>query len=241
MSPRTRKASDEEIFAAASRAMSRSGPAQLTLGEIAADVGLTPAALVQRFGSKRRLLLAVAEKAAETPTDLFIQLRAAHQSPLDALRGYARCLAEMGSTPGTLAQNLAYLQIDLTDPDFHVHTRAMALATGRSLRDLLDAAITAGELATGTDTTELARIVQTVLGGSLISWAIHRDGTALDRVLLDLDSILRPHVRRAGANEKRRSAARAPESKPVASRASTRGNSNSAHGSSESQGRGKPV
>ncbi len=62
MTPRPRKASDEEIFAAAHRIMSRLGPAQWTLADIAAEAGLTAGALVQRFGSKRGLLLALAEQ-----------------------------------------------------------------------------------------------------------------------------------------------------------------------------------
>jgi AcrR family transcriptional regulator len=193
MSPRTRKASDEEVFAAALRAMSRSGPAQLTLGEIAAEAGLTPGALVQRFGSKRRLLLALAEKGADAPTAMFTELRAAHNSPLEALREYARCMAGMGSTPGALAHNLAYLQIDLTDPDFHRHTRAMAVRTSSALEELLDAAVRAGELASQTDTAALSRLVQTILSGSLISWALYREGSSEDWVLADLDSVLRPH------------------------------------------------
>jgi AcrR family transcriptional regulator len=203
MSPRARKASDEEVFAAAARAMSRRGPAQLTLGEIAADVGLTPAALVQRFGSKRKLLLALAEKAEAASEAIFAELRAAHRSPLEALREYARCMAGMGNSPRALAHNLAYLQVDLTDPDFHRHTRAMAVATGRSMRDLLDAAVGARELATGTDTAELSRIVQTMLGGSLLSWALYQDGPAEAWVLEDLESVLRPHLVPSGAGVKR--------------------------------------
>jgi AcrR family transcriptional regulator len=203
MSPRARKATDEQVFAAATRAMSRSGPAQLTLGEIAAEAGLTPAALVQRFGSKRKLLLALAEQAADAPTAMFAELRASHESPLEALREYARCMAQMGSTPGALAHNLAYLQIDLTDPDFRRHTRAMAVATGDSLRDLLDAAASAKELAPGTDTAALARLVQTILSGSLISWAFYREGTAEDWVLKDVESALRPHLQPVGLDEKR--------------------------------------
>ena len=67
MSPRPRKASDAEVFAAAHRVMSRLGPGQLTLGAIAAEAGLTPGALVQRFGSKRGLLLVLAEQSADSP------------------------------------------------------------------------------------------------------------------------------------------------------------------------------
>src|SRR5207237_435542 len=60
MSPRPRKASDADVFATAARVMSRRGPAQLTLVEIAAEAGLTAGALVQRVGAKRGLCLALA-------------------------------------------------------------------------------------------------------------------------------------------------------------------------------------
>ena len=59
MSPRPRKVSDEAVFAAAYRAMNRLGPGELTLAEIANEAGVTAGALVQRFGSKRALLLAL--------------------------------------------------------------------------------------------------------------------------------------------------------------------------------------
>src|SRR4051794_31155491 len=182
MSPRARKASDEEVFAAAGRVMSRVGPSRLTLVDIAAEVGLTPGALVQRFGSKRQLLLALAERSADSPRAMFDELRAAHASPLGALRAYADCFARMGESPGALAHHLAYLQVDLTDPEFHRHTHALARATGAALRELLDAAVAAGELAATVDTVALAHAVQVTLSGSLLTWAFERDGPATDRV-----------------------------------------------------------
>ena len=57
MSPRPRKVSDDDIYMAAQRAMSRLGPGELTLADIAAEAGVTAGLLVQRFGSKRDLLL----------------------------------------------------------------------------------------------------------------------------------------------------------------------------------------
>jgi len=59
MSPRPRKASDDEIFAASQRVMMRRGPRELTLAEIGKEAGVTAGALVQRFGSKRGLMLAI--------------------------------------------------------------------------------------------------------------------------------------------------------------------------------------
>ena len=132
MSPRPRKASDEEVFAATQRAMMRLGPTQLTLAEIAAEAGLTAGALVQRFGSKRGLMLAMMSQMADWPRQFFGQLRAEHASPLAALYAYADCFAQMGETPATLAHHLSYLQLDLTDPDFFEHTSAQARATSDS-------------------------------------------------------------------------------------------------------------
>ncbi|MGH2614392.1 MAG: helix-turn-helix domain-containing protein, partial [Thermomicrobiales bacterium] len=62
---RPRTVTDAEILAAAERAIARHGPARLTLAHVAAEVGLTPPTLLQRFGSKRGLLLAVAARGAD--------------------------------------------------------------------------------------------------------------------------------------------------------------------------------
>jgi AcrR family transcriptional regulator len=193
MSPRRPKVSDEAIFAAAGRVMSRVGPAQLMLADIAAEAGLTAGALVQRFGSKRDLLLTVAARAAETTPAMFAELRAAHPSPLAALRAYGDCMAAMGQSPSALAHHLAYLQMDLTDPDFHRHTMTQAHATRAALRELITAAITVGELGPAVDPDALARTVEVTVGGSLMAWAFYREGKAADWVREDLDAVLRPY------------------------------------------------
>jgi AcrR family transcriptional regulator len=192
MSPRRPKVSDEEVFAAAGRVMSRVGPAQLMLADIAAEAGLTAGALVQRFGSKRGLLLAFAARAAETTPTIFAELRAAHSSPLDALRAYAECSAAMGESPAALAHHLAYLQLDLTDPDFHRHTMSQARATRAALREMVTAAIAAGELSPDADPDALARTVEVTVGGSLIAWAFYREGKAVEWVREDLEAVLGP-------------------------------------------------
>ncbi|HEX9941457.1 MAG TPA: TetR/AcrR family transcriptional regulator [Thermoanaerobaculia bacterium] len=191
MSPRPRKASDEEVFAATHRAMSRLGPAQLTLAEIAAEAGVTAGALVQRFGSKKGLLLAIMVQMADWTRDYFVQLRAAHDSPLATLYAYADCYAQMGESPATLAHHLSYLQLDLTDPDFHRHILEQAKATRAGFRDLLEEAVAAGELAPGVDAGALARAVEVTLSGSLMTWAFYREGSLSDWMRADLDALLR--------------------------------------------------
>jgi AcrR family transcriptional regulator len=193
MSPRPRKASDGEIFAATNRVMMRLGPTQLTLAEIAAEAGVTAGALVQRFGSKRGLLLALMSQMADWPREMFGQLRAAHSSPLVALYAYADCFAQMGESPATLAHHLSYLQLDLTDPDFFEHTSAQARATRVEIRSLLEEAVAAGELASDVDIAALARGVEVTVSGSLMTWAFYREGSMADWMREDLDQFFAPH------------------------------------------------
>ena len=77
MSPRPRTVPDEHILGAAQRTMSRLGPARWTLAEVAKDAGLSPATLVQRFGSKRGLMLALWAAAVEGVAACFEALRPA--------------------------------------------------------------------------------------------------------------------------------------------------------------------
>jgi AcrR family transcriptional regulator len=192
MSPRPRKVSDSQLFAATHAVMSRVGPRELTLAAIAKEAGVTAAVLVQRFGSKRALLLALAEKYSAGSGEFITALANKHASPLGALRAYADCMAGMAASPAALARNLAYLQIDMTDPDFRRHLVRQARATRAGLRRLVEASLEAGELVPSVKPAQLARTIETVLSGSLITWGFYRQGTAARWMCTDLEAVLEP-------------------------------------------------
>src|SRR5215467_2014701 len=109
MSPRPRKAEDVDIFAALVRVMHRRGPSELTLREIADEAGVTAGALVQRFGSKREMLLAHARYAAATG-DIGVRMPSSRRSrPLQALRSVISIYAQLATSPAAALRNLAYL------------------------------------------------------------------------------------------------------------------------------------
>jgi len=194
MSKRRLKVTDDEILAAAQRAMTRRGPHELTLAHIAVEAGVSPGRLVQRFGSKRALLLALAERFAGSAGTVFDGLRAAHRRPLAALRAYAMCMADLAATPDALSRNLAYLQIDLTDPEFRAHLQANARATRLEIESLLHSAAMEGVLRREVDPRRLARIIEAVISGSLMTWACYREGSAAAWIRRDLDTVLQPHL-----------------------------------------------
>ena len=168
------------------------GPARLTLADVGAEVGLAPATLLQRFGSKRGLLIALVEQGVASVDRCFVDVRTASSSALAAVIKAASDLAEHVRTPEELANNLAFLQIDLSDPDFH----RLALEHSRRVRagyqSLLDDAIAEGDLI-ACDTAALASALQAVAAGSLLNWAIHRDGSVGAWVRADIDTLVAPY------------------------------------------------
>jgi AcrR family transcriptional regulator len=192
MSPRPRETSDEEILAATARVMQRRSPTQLTLADVAKEAGVVPATLIQRFGTKRGLLLAMCRTAPGGVPQQFAAARARHGSPLKALvELYADCTA-FAPTPEAMANGLAYLQIDLTDPEFHAITLAQFRAIRDETRKLLDEAVAARELRRY-DTTELARLIQHLNGGAMLSWAVYREGSVASWVRRELEALLLPY------------------------------------------------
>ena len=172
----------------------RVGPVRLTLADVGGEVGLSPATLLQRFGSKRGLLLALVERSVDAVDRSFRDRRAAAASALGAVVAAASDMAEHMRTPEELANNLAFFQIDLSDPEFHALAVEYSRRVRAGYRALLDEAVRAGEL-DACDTGALASALQGVAAGSLLNWAIHREGPVVDWVRRDIETVITPYTR----------------------------------------------
>jgi AcrR family transcriptional regulator len=164
----------------------------VTLADIAIEAGLAPSTLVERFGSKRALLLA-ASRVANRGIAVVFDASEAHESrPLAALRS---ALVELSSGLGTrpaLAHHLGVLRLDVADPDF----RSLAARHGDELRsriaELLARARQEGALRRGTDVERLAQTVHVTYNGALVSWGIAGRGALADALRDELEAVLAP-------------------------------------------------
>lgn len=201
--PRVRTVSDEDILDAAERVVHRVGPIRVTLADIGAEAGLSPAALIQRFGTKRELLLAMVargvggvrarfEKAAVAPGDRLDALVEAFVSGAAAIAG-----------PEAYANALSFLHVDVTEPDFREHTRAWFAAMHEGSRRVLEQAERAGEIKRG-DLDAIARALVVAYNGALLLWAVEREGAPMDAVRLAVETVLEPHRKDGALGQVRR-------------------------------------
>ena len=144
---------------------------------MAKEAGCPAATLVQRFGIKRGLLLAFASLAAEGTDDEYAAIRHKYPDPLDAIREVVRCLRRW-PLPEAVSNALAFLQVDLSDPEFHAYALAQARNTLIEQK-ILDDGVKSGQLVK-CDTARLAFALNAMIGGAMVSWAVLREGTAED-------------------------------------------------------------
>jgi AcrR family transcriptional regulator len=202
---RPRSVSDEAVFDAVSAVVADVGPAGLTLSAVAERAGLSAPALAQRFGSKRKLLLAYAAAAAHGVDDLFEQVRERSPDPLSTLRAVLVTFAAPVATRSALANNLAFLYLDLTDPELGALAAEQSRLLRRRLRELLDEAQAAGHLVE-VDPAALADTLYTIYNGALVTWAIDGRGSLARWLAERLDRVLAPHISAGGSGGPIRSA-----------------------------------
>src|SRR4051812_1676113 len=124
--PRTR--TDAEVLAAALRAVARHGVGRLTLAHVAAEAGLAPSTLAERFGFQRALLLAAARHAAGE-----VRLERGAGSPrAAAVDGLVRLAGGVGDRRA-FAHSLALLELDVADDAFRAASAQHAAAVQAQL------------------------------------------------------------------------------------------------------------
>jgi AcrR family transcriptional regulator len=190
---RPRSVTDEEIFAALARVVNAHGPGGATLARIAAEAGLSAPGLVQRFGSKHELLVAFARHSVGDTAALFRRQRAHRAS--DPLGAAVAALVELTAPAGSraeVANNLGFLQLDLTDPDLRPHAVAQSRTIRRELRALLRDAVAAGQLRS-CDTAAVAVAAYTAYNGALLTWALDGRGSARSWVRAAVKVVLAPY------------------------------------------------
>ncbi|MGH2548221.1 MAG: TetR family transcriptional regulator, partial [Thermomicrobiales bacterium] len=176
MAGRPRTIPDSAILDATERAIALHGPATLTLAHVSADGGLAPATLIQRFQTKRGLLLAVAERAPGVVTEQFASARTAHpQSPLTALVAALSGIVPSVEQPAQLANLLAFSHLELADPAFRAASVARTTTILAEARELLRQATATGELMRH-DHARLAQAIYTTYTGSLLTWCTDGNG-----------------------------------------------------------------
>jgi AcrR family transcriptional regulator len=186
------------------RAVGRWGSA-VTLSRVAEEVGLTAARMIQRFGSKRGLLLAIVKYSSRWSDSHLDDPSRTMRSPLAALIETLATFNHSAVTRESLPNHFAVMQLYQSDPEFQQIRLRSTRACRSRIRQYLDAAVMAGELVP-CNTAKLTQTVMVSWAGCYYLWMASHEGKLAVSIRRSLEAVLepyraaRPHpVRRAGA------------------------------------------
>lgn len=177
--PRRKTIADDELLAAAGELMSREGPAALTFAAVAARTKLSPATLVQRFGSREAMMRASLLRMWDSLDAATAAADRKHAvEPAGAIALLVQLSAGYASSRNDddIAQGLLLLREDFRDPGLRARGVAWGEALARALGRRLSSDPAQQKL--------LGRLMASQWQGALIWWGFSRAGA------------LRHHVRR---------------------------------------------
>ncbi len=171
--PRPKLHSDSAVLAAALAVLLRKGPAHFTLSDVAGEVGISRAALIQRFGDKSGLHHRVRAEMTREVHAYFDGLDSARfghgLAPLwEMLRDLIAGMGAGENTPGYL---LLYWG-DVQEP----RLRRLALESDERVRREIATRLPASPH----DPAVAASLIHAVIQGACMQWLICREGRLVD-------------------------------------------------------------
>ncbi|HEV7759914.1 MAG TPA: helix-turn-helix domain-containing protein [Acidimicrobiales bacterium] len=162
--PRKRSVSDEAILDRALGLAESAGPAALTFSALSAEVGLAPATLVQRFGTKAKLLQAALLRAWD---HLDEATAGADAGAGDGPEGVVDLVTRLSGQydPAEDADQILLLREDLRDPVLRARGQAWIATLAAAIEGRLEGA-----------PPGVGRLVVAQWQGSLTVWQFHREG-----------------------------------------------------------------
>ena len=168
---RFKTVSEEGVLDAAGEVLGKVGPSGLTLAAVGAAAGLSPATLVQRYGTREALVRAALLRMWDRVDEATARADARH--PL-TVEGAVRLLVSLsgrhsGSDVDDMAQGLLLLREDFRDPALRARGVSWGAALTKALGRRLSGDPARAEM--------LGRLMASQWQGCLIWWGFSREGT----------------------------------------------------------------
>lgn len=175
---RSRKIRNEEVLDVVAELLARDGPAALTFQAAAGVTGLSPATLVQRFGTKQQLLQAALLRMWDALDAMTAAVDATHAETADgAIELLVALSAQHGAEPDGAAAGLLLLREDFRDPVLRARGAAWGEVLGRAL---------GRRLGTERERTDLGHMMASQWQGAMLWWGFSREGALDDHLRREL-------------------------------------------------------
>lgn len=168
---------DQSVLEKALLVISEQGPEKFTLADIGRAVGLAPATLMQRFGSKQQLLILAAKQAnAKLRSDLE-ELKKKNLPWDQELIHLLSTVPEGFGSRQDIANSLGVLKLDMIDPELHPIARHLFESLRQRIQELIQEGQSSKQLDPSFDVSIITWELDALRHGLVIQWTLSGKGT----------------------------------------------------------------
>ncbi len=177
--PRPKLKSDDEVLEAATAVLKRRGPIEFTLSEVANEVGLSRAALIQRFTNRDTLLVRMMERSVGQ-VRVHLDAMPAGTGP-EGLWDFMQVLVRSMNTRYDFSVNFLISWYELQVPEL----RKLSIERNRLVVEGIRKRVPPGA------TAGAEMLLHSVIAGATTQWATDPHGELADHVLDQIAAALR--------------------------------------------------
>jgi|GEM_PF-1822697 AcrR family transcriptional regulator len=175
--PRKKKIDDSVILQLILEVIIEVGAASFSLSDLSRKTGLSPATLLQRFGSKKNILHKAIALANDNLNRELTNRKQTDKSYVQTIIDIYLELAGNFITPSDIANGLDVLKYDINDKNLNALTRKYFKIRRNKIASLLILATEHNELPQDTDITSMVYNLEALWQGSVMLWALIGKGT----------------------------------------------------------------
>jgi len=188
--PRVKEKSDDSILEGALKVIIKKGPTSFSLMDVSKIVGLSPATLLQRFGSKKGLLTSSIaysnQLLLEDLNKLVSKIENSETSGLEAVVELLLGFAKGFKDPKQVAQGLDILKLDIIDPELNRVSIEYFSIRKKCIVGLLSRARERKEIPKNSDLEAIASCLEAVWQGTIMQWALFKSGSLSEHLRRNL-------------------------------------------------------
>ncbi len=194
--PRIKEKDDNQILDEALKIIVKIGPTQFSLAQVGEHVGLSPATLLQRFGSKNNLLVKAISHSNQRMKDQLEQQIIEFSTKLK-FRSCVETVTELYcqfavgvKEPRDVAHGLDILKFDILDPALNKVSKEYFEIRASAIEKLLRLGKKNGEITWSGDIPTLVQVLESVWQGAIILWAITPKGSVVTQLRKQIKAVL---------------------------------------------------
>lgn len=168
---------DQSVLEKALLVISEQGPEKFTLADVGKAVGLAPATLMQRFGSKQQLLILAAKQANVKLRSDLEELKKKKLPWDQELIHLLSAVPEGFGSRQDIANSLGVLKLDMIDPELHPIARHLFESLRQRIQELLQEGQASAQLDPSFDVGVITWELDALRHGLVIQWTLSGKGT----------------------------------------------------------------